>query len=319
MEHAQLLEGLNARFTAEFQSGQADDGAYRELVHLADQAQTFTDPVASKVYLIWAEGETELLEDDGEVKDAIMQPFKAEVTSKQYSRKVTAMLRDLRNPAIQELTAQHVNKLGRGAEQTRARRVYDMLCTGDTQKYGACYDGQALFSENHAGANSLLQPIHDQSNLFAFVISVDAVAEVVRVMTTYRNSAGENYGNKWTPNVQADGSPAPSFKLLHGPTLAKPVAEILQLSRGAAQSVMAGTFESVQLDCLEGPYENYWFIVFPTGRPLAMVDYGSIVIPTVGHDTEPGRLHGKAEWIARTDFGLSYYQWHGIAMSKGTP
>ena len=117
--------------------------------------------------------------------------------------------------------------------------------------------------------------------------------------------------------MQADGSPAPSFKLYHGSKLAKKVAEILQLSRGAAQSVLAGTFEAVQLDCLEGEYEDYWFVVFPTGRPLAMVDYGSVVVSTVGHDTEPGRNHGTAEWIARAEFGLSYYEWHGIAMSTG--
>ena len=319
MEEHQLLEGLNARFTVEFKSGQTTNGAYRALVHVADETRTFIDPKSSKVYLIWAEGETELLEDGGEVKDANMQTFHAEVTSKEYSRKVTAKLRDLRNAAIQELKAGHVKKLGGGAEQARERRAYDMLRKGDTMAYGACYDGQALFSESHAGADSELQPINNQRNLFALGLAVDSVAEVVRVMTTYRNSAGENYGNKWTPNVQADGSPAPSFKLYHGAKLAKKAAEILQLSRGAAQSVLAGTFECVQLDCLEGTFEDYWFIVFPTGQPLAMVDYGSVVIPTVGHDTEPGRNHGRAEWIARTEFGLAYYEWHGIAMSKGAP
>ena len=73
----------------------------------------------------------------------------------------------------------------------------------------------------------------------------------------------------------------------------------------------------MQLDCLEGAYANYWFVAFPGARPLAMVDYGSLVIPTVGHHTEPGRQHGDAEWIARTEFGVSYYEWHGIAMSTG--
>ena len=50
-----------------------------------------------------------------------------------------------------------------------------------------------------------------------------------------------------------------------------------------------------------------------------MVDYGSNVVAKVGYDTEPGSNHGDAEWIARTEFGLSYYEWHGIAMSKGAP
>ena len=317
MEEHELIEGLTARFAAEFKSGMGVDGAYRHLVHVADTTQTFVDPKSSKQYLIWAEGETELLEDNGEVRDANMQTFSAEVTSKEYSRKVTAKLRDLRNTVIQELTAGHVAKLGGGAELARARRAYDMLRKGDTMAYGACYDNQPLFSASHAGADSELNPINNQTNLFALELNEINVADIVRIMSTYRNSAGENYGNKWTPNVQADGSPAPSFKLYHGSKLAKQAAEILQLSRGAAQSVLAGTFECEQLDCLEGPYENYWFIVFPTGKPLAMVDYGSVVIPTVGHETEPGRNHGRAEWIARAEFGLSYYEWHGIAMSKG--
>ena len=317
MEDYELIQGLSARFTVEFKSGQVDDGAYRELVHVADSTQTYVDPKTEKTYLIWAEGETELLADDGEVKDANMQTFHAEVTSKEYSRKVTAKLRNLRTPAVQELKAGHVKKLGGGAELAKSRRAYDMLRKGDTMAYGACYDGQALFSDSHAGADSEHQPINNQRNLFALALTTDNLAEVIRIATTYRNSAGENFGNKWTANVQADGSPAPSFKLYHGAKLAKKAAEILQLSRGAAQSVLAGTFECVQLDCLEGDFEDYWFVAFPTGHALAMVDYGSLVIPKVGHDTEPGRNHGLAEWIARAEFGLSYYEWHGIAMSTG--
>ncbi len=319
METWKLIQGLSALFTVMFKSGQTDDGAYRNLVHVADETSTYLDPKDDKVYLLWGEGETELLEDDGEVKDATMQTFYAEITGKEYSRKVTAKLRELRNQAKQQLKAEHVKKLGGGAELAKSKRAYDMLRMGDTMKYGACYDGQPFFSASHQGADSDGNELNNQQNLFALALDVENLATMLRALTTYRNSAGENYGNKWTANVQADGSPAPSFVLYHGSKLAKKAAELLQLSRGAAQSVLAGTFETVQLDCLEGDYEDYWFVVFPTGKPLAMVDYGSVVIPAVGYETEPGRNHGRGEWIARAEFGLSYYEWHCAAMSTGAP
>ena len=317
MDNEELIEGLTARFTVEFKSGAGISLPYRELTHIAEEAQTYFDPVAEKTYIVWGEGEAELVPDDGEVKDANMQTFYIEVTGAKFSRKVSCELSALRNRLKQELLAGQVRKLGGGAEQARARRAMTMLLRGDTMEFGACYDGQALFSTSHAGADSELNPINNQSNLFALALTEDNLAEVIRVLSTLRNSAGENFGNKWTANVQADGSPAPSFTLYHGPKLAKTVAKLLQQSRGAEQSVLAGTFRAVQLDELEGPYEDYWFVVFDTGKPLAMIDHGDIVIATVGHETEPGRNHGKAEWTARAVFGQAYYEWHCIAMSKG--
>ena len=307
----QLIEGATARWIVEFTSGMGENGDWRDLVRMIEETATYTDPRSGKLHILWSESDPEMRRDQGEVLMESLDIKGIEVETEQYSKGFSEKLPRLRLPVVREAIASHVRGMGQAVEISQSRMVWRVLNEGDTARYGLGYDGQPLFDGDHPGKNSFGQVI-SQSNLFeGMALNAENLEAVVQAMTTYRTSDGRSVGNRWNT-----GQAEPSFHLYHGPALGR-IARKLATRNELDPNVFAGTFVPKLVDSLEGPFAQHWFVRFlRADRPMAMVDGGATIVPTVGPETEPGRRHNRAEWIARAEWGLAYDKWHTMAMAR---
>jgi len=308
----QLVEGATHRFIVEFNTALGENAGWRDLVRMVEQARTYMDPRTGKLTILWSESDPEMQRDDGEVIFEALKMRGIELVTDQYVKGFSETLPRLRLPAVRETVAEHVRGMGQAVEISQGRMVWRILVVGDTTQHGLCYDNQPFFHTDHPGKNSFGQVI-SQSNLFdGMPLNADNLETVIQRMITYRTADGRKVGNRWD-----SGQDKPSFILHHGAALSK-TARKLATKNELDPNIFAGTFIPRLVDSLEGPYAEHWYpqFIHDDAKPVAMVDEGAVLIPTIGADTEPGRRHNRAEWIARAGWGMTYDKWHCMAKCR---
>lgn len=133
-----------------------------------------------------------------------------------------------------------------------------------------CYDGQPLFSANHAEGNS-----GTQSNLFNLVFSAANLQTVITSMGAYVDDQGEPMEIQPT-------------HIVFGPALEFPVMQVLNSSlivagAGAAQgnaNVLQNYLAPVKSSYLIGPYANYWYVEDASREMRAAILYERSDVPT---------------------------------------
>ncbi len=328
----EVVEAATVEYSIELDRGLLD-GAKKykvdDVVRPLTPTQVIDDPVNNTVRLIYPVPDITLKEDTGEVKFKSLALRQRELVVRKFVDGIAEEIHKLRQPVIRQVYADHVAAWAGdegGVRWTQYLDVWDRLVSGNTLKYGAADDGQPMFDANHPGGDKDGNPVL-YSNLFDFALSENAVAIVMRAMQDYRTTSGLPYGNLWqsstamTPqNDRNVVTPAltPSFHLYVGSKLSTEAARLAQMAKDNP-SVFAGTFTWSTVPQLAGAHADYWFIKFidERRRPLDFIDSGAVLISREGYDTEPGRLKGRAEWVLRAAWGLTYNRWDVMAMSTG--
>lgn len=291
--------------------------------------QMFESPVNNTVTLIYHEPDIELKRDKGEVPFKSLKLRERSIVVEKYVDGISEDLFKLRQPAVRAQYAQYAADWAGsegGVRWTQYKQAWDRLLNGDAATYGLADDGQPFFDASHPGRDKDGADTTFQ-NLFALAFNEVNLNTVLTEMMEFRTITGLPRGNVWKsvtmmdPQSSREGtSPAQSasFHVFVGPANATAAHDLAKMAT-SAPSKFAGSFTWSTISELTGSAANYWFVMFldPRRKPLNFIESGAVLIVKDGYDTEPGRLHGRAEWILRAAWGFTYDRWDVISMSTG--
>lgn len=321
----QIIEGATLNWQADLDAGIAEgklENDFSMLVRPMAGVQSITDPISRKTTLVWFDQDGELDEDNGQVVFRNLPTQRQEMEIKPYSKGYEEELPKLREPLVLDMYSRQAGSLGVDIAYTQYRTCWKFLREGDTATRGLAFDGQFFFDTDHPGATEA-GVATTYSNLHDLSLSEVNLTTVIDAMSEFRNPFGVPWGNRWkssTQQPQTDRNTraaTPTFHLYVGPanqTVAQSLANMAQENPGK----YAGTFTWSVEHALSGAYDGYWFVQFNSTRrkPLCFLDAGSVVLPSVGPDTEQGRIYNKAQWVVRAEFGVCFDQWHCISMAR---
>jgi hypothetical protein len=325
----QILDAATIRWVADFQAGMAEGLARKaanldRLASTVEGATVITDPLSKESRIVFKEHDPRLFPDEGQVTFTDQPIREISVKAEHFQKGWAEDLENLRMPLYLDLHGQTASMSGMDVMREKYRTLWQRLLEGDTATYGTAYDGQFMFDTDHPGALADGTST-TYANLFDLALSETNLATVVTTMLDYRNVFGAEYGNEietgemMNPQGSRDERQVlpPTFHLYVGNKNWKTAQDLAAMAK-SDPSAFAGNFTFSTEPFITGADDDYWFVQFydPRRRPIAHIDGGSTLIPSVGYDTEAGRLARRAEWVVRATWGHSYKDWHCMAMCR---
>ncbi len=314
LTESEAVEAANARIQAEFYDTTQEQVGDPELTQTVNTAATLVDPLAGETYIVWSERGEHFREYDGSLVYNKGEVRKVRVDLTMWTDNMAEDIRNLRQPMTRQLRGQDARQMAFDLVEHQRKHVWRMLRKGDTADYGMAYDGQFFFDTDHPGKTADGADT-TFANLFAATpFSTANLKSTIQSMIRMRTQVGRPSGNRWVAGQQN-----PTIALYYAKSIAGTVAETLQQNTDSP-TVFAGTVVPHEIDMLDGNYDGYWFLRFfhPDNRKPALlkVDGGAQLILVNGYDSEPGRIHHRAEWNGKAEWGMSYGHYDSMCMCK---
>lgn len=286
-------------------------------------AQSLFDPVSNEHKVTWPEFNTTFAEWKGTPEYSTLQQLWQGIKSKPYSKHYRENDRELRNMLSSMQWRELIMSLGRGAAQAMRHVLLRLMATSTSLP---CFDGQNLADTDHPGlvydsATDTYTPVVQVNYAPATNFDDAGVKEMVMRMTSYYDTSGNHYGNKYaehsnlpsTNDIRTQPATAPQFHVWAGSDVIQDV-KVLHRTISTNTSEYAGRFSYDKLDELPA---KMWFVLWlnnPTAdmsrrRPfLCRQDGLQVYVAQNGEHLDNQRFRAS-ELHAHADFGFAGFHW----------
>ena len=263
------------------------------------------NPAMPRKHIVaWTGRPRQVSEDTGEVTFGETKRFKIEITSKRYIDGASKDLEDLKEPQGQIDIEQSISDIASDMQDHPGKLAWALLNAGDST---LGYDGQPFFDANHPVLDVSGKATTQQNLFLNMELNAANLDSVVQAMKAYRDLVGRKAGNMLTGDTW--------FTIYVRPgAVAYDTAVSLNTPHPTEQRPYAGKIAIKEADEVIG---EEWYVRFSGDKaPILRVAGEKHMSEATGWESEPGRKHGRAEWVCRQRIGVALGHWQKMARCK---